>query len=76
MLTKILTIYSNSKGTYGSPKIKKMLERNNVFIYIRTVNNYMRILGIQSIVLKSYHKNQMSRLTEEEKYLIVNLIKI
>lgn len=75
MLTKILTIYSNSKGTYGAPKIKKMLERTNIFVSVRTVNNYMRILGIQSIVLKSYRKNQMSRLTEEEKSLIVNLIK-
>ena len=75
MLTKILTMYSNSKGTYGAPKIKKMLGRTNIFVSVRTVNNYMRILGIQSIVLKSYRKNQMSRLTEEEKSLIVNLIK-
>lgn len=35
----------------------------------------MRILGIRSIVVKAYRKTQMSRLTNEEKSLIVNLIK-
>lgn len=75
MLIEILTIYSNSKGIYGAPKIKKILERQNIVISIRTVNNYMRILGIKSIVIKAYRKNQMSRLNEEEKALIINLIK-
>lgn len=75
MLTKILTIYSNSNGIYGAPKIKKMLERINIFVSVRTVNNYMKILGIQSIILKCYRKTQLSRLSNEEKLLIVNLIK-
>lgn len=52
-----------------------MLQRIDIFISIRTVNNYMRILGIKSIVVKAYRKNQMSRLSDDEKLLIVNLIK-
>jgi len=75
MLSTILSIYSDSKGVYGAPKIKKYLERKNIFISVRTVNNYMRILGIKSIVIRSYRNKQMSRLTDEEKSLIINLIK-
>lgn len=52
-----------------------MLERQNVFISVKTVYKYMKILGIKSIVLKSYRKTQMSRLNDEEKLLMVNLIK-
>lgn len=35
----------------------------------------MQILGIRSIVIKSYRKQNMSRLSDEEKLLISNLIK-
>lgn len=75
MLSTILSIYSDSKGIYGAPKIKKILERQNIFISVKTVNNYMRILGIKSVVVKSYRNTRLSRLSDEEKLLIVNLIK-
>lgn len=75
MLSKILTIYSSSKGIYGSPKIKKVLEKQGIFISVRSVSNYMQILGIHSVVIKSYRKQSMSRLSDEEKLLITNLIK-
>lgn len=75
MLSSILSIYSNSKGIYGAPKIKAMLERQNIFVSTRTVNHYMRILGIKSIVVKSYRNHNLSRISNEEKLLIVNLIK-
>lgn len=75
MLINILTIYSNSKGIYGAPKIKKSLERQNIYVSIKTVSNYMRILGIKSIVIKAYRKKHMSRLSDYEKALIVNLTK-
>ena len=75
MLAIILSIYADSKGIYGAPKIKKYLERKHIFISVRTVNNYMRILGIKSIVIKSYRNKQMSRLSDEDKALIVNLTK-
>lgn len=35
----------------------------------------MKILGIRSIILKAYRKSQMSRLSDDEKALIINLIK-
>lgn len=75
MLSIILSIYSDSKGIYGAPKTKKILERQNIFISVKTVNNYMRILGIKSVVVKSYRNTRLSRLSDEEKLLIVNLIK-
>lgn len=75
ILSNILTIYAHSKGIYGAPKIKKVLERQNIFISVRTVNNYMKILGIKSIITKTYRNNHMSRISDEERSLIINLIK-
>lgn len=71
----IIQIYSESGGIYGAPKITAIL--NNKFcidISQATVSRYMSILGIRSIVSKTF-KQRSSTMTKEEKLVIVNLIK-
>lgn len=70
----IVTIYANSNGIYGSPKITAILNRNGVSISISSVSRIMNLLGIKSIVSKSFYKRK-STLTNDEKSKIVNLIK-
>lgn len=71
---QIVNIYSSSNGIYGAPKITSILNKNSVTCSVSTVSRAMAILGIQSIVVKNFPKRR-STLTNEEKKLIVNLIK-
>lgn len=73
-LQKIVDIYSSSNGIYGAPKITSILNKNNVLCSVSTVSRAMNVLGIKSIVVKKFPK-RLSTLTNEEKNLIVNLIK-
>lgn len=71
----IVQIYAESGGIYGSPKITAIL--NNVYCVIYScskVAKSMHLLGIRSIVSKSF-PHRKSTLTNDEKKLIVNLIK-
>lgn len=72
-LIKILEIYWNSYGTYGSPRITIELNRNGINVSRRTVSKYMKILGIQSIHSEKFPYKK-SNMTAEEKALIHNLI--
>lgn len=71
---KIIEIYSSSNGIYGAPKITAILNNSNYKCSVSKVSRAMFILGIKSIVTKSFPKRK-STLTDEEKKLIVNLIK-
>lgn len=70
----IIKIYAESKGIYGAPKITSILNKNNTHCSISKVSRAMKIIGIKSIVSKRFPK-KVSRITDEEKSLIVNLIK-
>lgn len=74
LLSDILNIYYDSKGIYGSPKITAILRGLGYKISSRTVSKYMNILGIKSIV-SSRFPHRKSTLTNNEKSLIINLIK-
>lgn len=74
LLLDILRIYHDSKMIYGSPRITAVLRKEGYTISSKTVSKYMNILGIQSIV-KSKFPRKKSSLTDNEKSLIVNLIK-
>ena len=52
---KILEKYNNSKGRYGSPKIKKELEKDGIKVSQKRVARRMRILGIKSVIIKKYN---------------------
>ena len=71
----IIKIYAESNGIYGSPKITYILNYNyNISCSVSKVSRAMALLGIKSIVSKSFPK-KISKITDKEKSLIVNLIK-
>ena len=73
-LQEIVIVYSESNGIYGSPKITAVLNTRGICCSSAKVARAMVILGIKSIVTKRFPK-KVSRLTNDEKALIVNLIK-
>ena len=52
---KILEKYNNSKGRYGSPKIKKELEKYGIKVSQKRVARRMKILDIKSVIIKKYN---------------------
>lgn len=71
---EIITIYSESKGIYGSPKITALLNAKGIFCSSSKVARAMVTLGIKSVVTKRFPKKK-SGLSDNEKKLIINLIK-
>lgn len=72
--TQIITIYSESKGIYGSPKITAILNKKGIICSVSKVSIAMKTLGIKSIISKRFPK-KASKINDKEKALIVNLIK-
>lgn len=73
-LINVVQIYADSNGIYGAPKICSILNSNGIICSVSKVSIAMHIIGIRSIVSKKFpHKK--SRITDDEKKLIVNLIK-
>lgn len=73
-LHSIIKIYSESNGIYGAPKIAFILNNNDFPCSISRVSRAMKLIGIKSIVSKNFPKKK-SKITNEEKSLIINLIK-
>ena len=71
---QIVQVYADSKGIYGAPKITYALRSQGILCSVSKVSKAMVLLGIRSIVTKRFPK-KVSRITEKEKALIVNLIK-
>lgn len=71
---QIIQVYADSNGIYGSPKITAILNKKGIDCSISKVAKAMHLLGIRSIVSKKF-PHRKSTLTNEEKSLIVNLIK-
>jgi len=71
---KIINIYSDSNGIYGAPKICALLNKNGFICSVSKVSRAMNIIGIRSIVSKHFPRKK-SRITDNEKLFIVNLIK-
>ncbi|MCU7804189.1 MAG: IS3 family transposase [Candidatus Thiodiazotropha sp. (ex Lucinoma borealis)] len=53
---KILTLYNESRGTYGSPRIHKALRRKGIRVGEKRVERLMRLLRIQGRVEKVTRK--------------------
>ena len=51
----ILEKYNQSKGRYGSPKIKKELGKDGIKVSQKRVARRMKVLGIKSIIVKKYN---------------------
>lgn len=74
LLTRIAQIYYDSKRIYGSPRITAVLRNEGHGVSVKTVGKYMNILGIHSIIAEKFKKKN-NRMSDEEKSLIINLIK-
>ena len=74
IISRILTIFYNSKKTYGSPRITAVLNGEGLKISQKTVAKYMKILNLFAISKANFPKRKSS-MTELEKSKIINLIK-
>ena len=74
LYSRILSIYFDSKSTYGAPRITAALNKEGIIISAKTVAKHMRALGIMSIVKAKFPKRK-NRITDEEKAKIINLTK-
>ena len=54
IINSILTIYNQSYGTYGSPRLCHALREEGYVISRKTVYNYMKELNIKSIVNRKF----------------------
>lgn len=70
----IIQVYADSNGIYGSPRITIILNRMGFTCSISKVAKAMHLLGIRSIISKKF-PHRKSTLTNNEKKLIINLIK-
>lgn len=52
---EILKKYTESKGRYGSPKIKKELEKDGIKVSQKRVARRMKILGIRPVIVRKYN---------------------
>lgn len=70
----IISVYSDSNGIYGSPRIAAVLNNKGIITSTSKVAKAMHLLGIRSIVSKRF-PHRKSNMTDNEKALIINLIK-
>ena len=71
---RLLEIYTEYNGIYGYPRITPILNSEGIKCSQAKVAKAMHLLGIRSIVSKSF-PHRKSSMTDKEKLLIVNLIK-
>lgn len=71
---KIIKIYNESKGRYGSPKIAAVLRKEGEKVSQKRVARRMNILNIKSIIIKKY-KPCSSLSKEDNKKEYPNLLK-
>jgi putative transposase len=60
-VVQIRTIFAQSRGVYGSPKITAVLRQQGECITQKTVARLMRAAGLHSRVVKKYHATTNSR---------------
>ena len=70
----VIKEYASSDGIYGALKIKESLCSKGIVCSVSKVSRAMKLLGIRSIVAEKF-VHRRSSMTEEERKLIVNLIK-
>lgn len=74
LMHKIINIYRESNGVYGSGKITVILNKKHFNISQSTVSRLMAIMGIRSIVYKHFKPHYNKKITKNDKD-IINLIK-
>ena len=70
----MLSIYENSHGTYGSPRITYALKNYGIVVDRKTVHNYMKELNIRSITYKKF-RYKKSNFKDYAYQKLKNLVK-
>ena len=65
---EIKRVYDDSKGRYGSPKITKQLNNEDIKVSQKRVARRMKILGLRSIVVKKYNHTGSSKTDNTKEY--------
>lgn len=65
---EIEKIYVQSKGRYGSPKIKKVLNNEGILVSQKRVARRMNILEIRSIVVKKFNHSGALKADNTKEY--------
>lgn len=66
--TEIKSIYDDSKGRYGSPKITVVLKEKGLKITQKRISRRMRVLGLRSIVAKKWKAYGASQNQASKEY--------
>lgn len=74
LFSRILSIFYDSKMTYGAPRITAVLNKEGFIISSKTVGKYMKLLDITPISSLNFPKKK-NRMSVAEKSKIINLIK-
>ena len=70
---RIMEIWKDSDRIYGARKIKRILEKERIYISERTVGNYMKQLNIRSVYRTVYRPKRSSSSGDE---VLVNHLKV
>jgi putative transposase len=70
ILTRIKYLHAESKGRYGSPKIKYLLEQEDIFVSQKRVARLMKEAGISSVITKKYRPAPSSGKVEERENIL------
>lgn len=63
---EIKRVYKDSKGRYGSPKITKTLNSQNIIISQKRVARRMKILGLRSITINKYRPASSNKKVDDK----------
>lgn len=69
---RILDIYDESLGVYGSPKIAAILNKEGILVSQKRVAKRMKSLGIRSIVVKKYKPASTPNADNSKRVNILN----
>lgn len=68
----ISRIFKESKGRYGSPKIKKKLEEIGIIASLKRIRKRMKFLGLHCITIKKFNPGKSSKIDIRNKPNILN----
>ncbi len=69
---QVATVYEDSKGRYGAPKIRQVLLKRGIACSIKRVQRHMKRLNLRSITIKKFRPQKNNAPVPEDK---VNLLK-
>lgn len=65
---KIISIFNDSKGRYGSQKITKILNEQGIKVSQKRVARRMKLLGLRSITIKKFNHSGKAKTDDTKEY--------